>query len=133
MNLSYCKNYWVVPLVVVGVFLASAFLFLSLANAAEEAQIQAAIEDLSSVTGQDITSEDQALELCNQEQYLDTCADIGKKHELYTEDEVVQVDSFLNEVRGQVLADIKACQDEECLIRVANQLAQKVLVNNPTL
>src|SRR3989344_4736219 len=133
MNLTYCKNLWVVLFIVAGVFLASAFMFLSLAQAAEEAQVQAAIEDLSSVTGQDITSEDQAMELCNREQYLDVCADIGKKHDLYTADEVAQVDSFLSEVKGQVLADIKACQDEECLIRVASQLAKKVQVNNPTL
>ncbi|MBI2062812.1 MAG: hypothetical protein HYT61_01060 [Candidatus Yanofskybacteria bacterium] len=117
-----------------GVFLASVFLFSTLfTQAAEEAQIQAAIEDLSSAVGQDIKSEEQAKELCNQEQYLDICADIGKKHGLYTEVEVAQVDAFLNEVKGQVLEDIKACQDESCLIKVANLLAQKVKVNNPTL
>src|SRR3989338_9872918 len=103
MNLTYCKNLWVVPLLVAGVFLASAFLSLSLAQAAEEAQIQAAIEDLSSTIGQDITSQDQAIELCNQEQYLDVCADIGKKHDLYTSEETVQVDAFLNEVKGKIL------------------------------
>src|SRR3989344_4140465 len=133
MNLTYCKNLWIVLLVAAGVFLASAFLFQTTAKAAEEEQIQAAIEDLSSATGQNITSGDQAKEFCNQEQYLDLCADIGKKHELYTENEIAQVNAFLNEVKGQVLADIKACQDEECLIQVANQLAKKVQINNPTL
>src|SRR3990167_7066041 len=133
MNLSYCKNRWVVPLVVAGVFLVSAFLFLSLAQAAEEAQIQAAIEDLGSAIGQDISSQDQALELCNQEQYLDVCADIGKKHELYTSEEISQVNDFLSEIKGKILNDIKTCVDEECLIRAANELAQKLKTKNPTL
>ena len=133
MNLSYCKNQLVVPLLMVVVFLASAFLFLSLASAAEEAQIQAAIEDLSSTTGQDITSQVQAQALCNQEQYLDTCADIGKKHELYTPDQVKQVDNFLSEVKGKILNDIKTCSDEECLVRVAGELAQKLQAKNSTL
>src|SRR3989338_3822064 len=134
MNLTHCyKNYWVVPLLVAGVFLASAFLFLSTAGAAEEAQIQAAIKDLNSTTGQNITSEVQAQALCNQEQYLDTCADIGKKHELYTPDQVKQVDDFLNEVKGKILNDIKTCSDEECLVRVAGELAQKLKSKNSTL
>src|SRR3989344_8525690 len=133
MNLTYCKNLWIVLLVAAGVFLASAFLFQTTAKAAEEEQIQAAIEDLSSATGQNITSGNQAKEFCNQEQYIDLCAAIGKKHELYTENEIAQVIAFLNEVKGQVLADLKACQDEECLIKVANQLAKKVQINNPTL
>ena len=134
MNLIYCcKNHWVVLFVVAGVFLASAGLFLSIANAAEEAQIQAAINDLSSATGQDITSKDQALELCNQEQYIDVCADIGKKHDLYTAEEIKHVDDFLSEIKGKILNDIKTCLDEECLVKVANELAQKLKTKNPKL
>ena len=134
MNLIYCcKNHWVVLFVVAGVFLASAVLFLSIANAAEEAQIQAAINDLSSATGQDITSKDQALELCNQEQYIDVCADIGKKHDLYTAEEIKHVDDFLSEIKGKILNDIKTCLDEECLVKVANELAQKLKTKNPKL
>src|SRR3989344_4672665 len=133
-NLIYCrKNYVLVSIFVAGVFLASAFLFLSTAGAAEEAQIQAAIKDLNSTTGQNITSQVQAQALCNQEQYLDTCADIGKKHELYTPDQVKQVDDFLNEVKGKILNDIKTCSDEECLVRVAGELAQKLKSKNSTL
>ena len=132
-SIFYCKNLRFLLYAGVGVLLASTFLFFPLAWAAKEAQIEAAMEDLSSAIGQDIASQDQAKEFCNQEQYLDTCAEIGKRHDLYTPEQVKQVDAFLNEVKGQVLADIKACQDEECLIKVANQLAQKVQVNNPTL
>ncbi|MBI2674274.1 MAG: hypothetical protein HYX22_00850 [Candidatus Yanofskybacteria bacterium] len=128
-----CKKSYVIIFVVAGVFLASAFLFLSLANAAEEAQIQVAIEELSSATGQDITSKDQARALCNQEQFLDTCAEIGKSHDLYTPDQVQQVDAFLNEVKGKILNDIKTCSDEECLVRVAGELAQKLQARNPVL
>ena len=133
MNLPYYKNRLIVPLLLVGAFLASAVLFLSIANAAEEAQIQAAIEDLGSAIGQDISSEDQAKELCNQEQYLDVCADIGKKHSLYTTEEIKHVDDFLSEVKGKILNDIKTCLDEECLVKVANELAQKLKAKNPTL
>src|SRR3989344_1681401 len=133
MNLPYCKNNRIALLIVVGVFLASAVLFLSLAQAAEEAQVQAAIEELNSATGQNITSQDQAEALCNREQYLDTCAEIGKKHNLYTSEQVKQVDAFLSEVKGKILNDIKTCQDEGCLIRVANELAQKLKSKNSTL
>src|SRR3989338_6221600 len=133
MNLPYCRNYWVVPLIAAGVFLASAFLFLSLANAAEEAQIQAAIEDLGSAVGQDISSQDQAKDICNQEKYIDVCDDIGKKHELYTPEEVKHVDDFLNEVKGKILDDIKNCDSEECLVNVATELANKIKTKNPTL
>src|SRR3989344_9196998 len=99
MNLTYHKNLGIVLLVMAGVFLASAILFLSIASAAEEAQIQAAIKELGSVTGQVVTSEDQAKAICNQEQYLDVCADIGKKHNLYTPEEVKSVNDFLGEVK----------------------------------
>ena len=136
MNSTFCcKNLKVFPLAlaVVGVFLASAFLFWSVALAAEEAQIEAAIEDLSAATGQDFTSEEQAQEFCNQEKYFDICAEIGKKHGLYEAEEIKQVDDFLAEVKGKILADIKNCADETCLIKVAGELAQKIQTKNPTL
>src|SRR3989344_9666139 len=100
------------PFFVAGVFLSSVFLFLSVAYAAEEEQIEAAIEELSSVTGQDIASEEQARTFCNQEQYFDVCADVGKKHNLYEAEEIKKVDDFLLEVKGKILADIKNCTDE---------------------
>src|SRR3989344_6745121 len=106
------KNLSFLVLVTVGVLLASAFLFWSVALAAEEAQIEAAIKDLSAVTGQNITSEEQAKTFCNQEQYFDVCADIGKKHNLYEAEEIKKVDDFLLEVKGKILADIKNCTDE---------------------
>ncbi|MDP3799816.1 MAG: hypothetical protein Q8Q90_00125, partial [bacterium] len=119
MNLIYCrKNLWTVLIIAVSIFLVSTILFSSIA-AAEEAQIQAAIKELGSVTGQAVTSEDQAKDLCNREQYLDVCADIGKKHNLYTPEEVKSVDDFLGEVKGKILNDIKNCNSEECLIKVA--------------
>ncbi len=133
MNLTYCKKLWVVPLVMAGVLLVLAVLFSSLAMAADEAQVRAAIKDLSSATGQKVTSEEQAKSICNSEQYLDTCAEIGKKYNLYTSDEVKQVDAFLKEVKGKVLEDIKSCPDEECLFRVANELSKNIQAKNPTL
>src|SRR3990167_5249453 len=133
MNLTYCKNLSNTLLIVAGVFLASAILFSPLVGAAEEAQIKDAIKELRSVTGQAVTSEDQAKALCNQEQYLDVCADIGKKYDLYTPEEIKSVDDFLVEVKGKILDDIKKCNSEECLVRVAGELAQKIKTKNPTL
>ena len=133
MNLTYCKNLSNTLLIVAGVFLASAILFSPLVSAAEEAQIKDAIKELRSVTGQAVTSEDQAKALCNQEQYLDVCADIGKKYDLYTPEEIKSVDDFLVEVKGKILDDIKKCNSEECLVRVAGELAVKIKTKNPTL
>lgn len=133
MNLTYCKNQWVVALFVTGIFLVSAILFQTIAKAVEADQVEAAIKDLNSLTGQNIESEDQAKVFCNQEQYLDVCADIGKKYELYAPEELKQVDSFLSEVKGKILDDIKSCADEECLVRVATELATKIKTKNPTL
>ena len=118
---------------VVGVFVASAFLFWSVAWAAEEAQIEAAIKDLSASTGQSISSEEQARTFCNQEQNLDVCADIGKKHALYEAEELKKEDNFLAEIKGKILDDIKNCSDEECLGRVASELAKKLQAKNSTL
>src|SRR3989338_4352830 len=136
MNLIYYKKFNIKFLFILGagVLLASAFSFLLTARAQiNEAQIQGAIQELSSLTGQNITSEDQAKDLCNREQYLDVCADIGKKHNLYTQDEVKQVNAFLDEVKGKILDDIKSCPDEGCLIRVANELSQKMQAKNSAL
>src|SRR3989338_431712 len=133
MNLTYCKNLSNTLLIVAGVFLASAILFSPLVGAAEEAQIKDAIKELRSVTGQAVTSEDQAKALCNQEQYLDVCADICKKYDLYTPEEIKSVDDFLVEVKGKILDDIKKCNSEECLVRVAGELAVKIKTKNPTL
>ena len=119
-------------LAAVGVFLASTFLF-SVAYAAEEAQLDAAVKDLITATGQQLTSHEEAKALCNQEQYFDICAEVGKRHGLYTEEEKKQVDSFLAEVKGTILADIKSCTTEECLVRVAGELAQKIQKKNPDL
>ena len=129
----HCKNLKFLLLASVGVFLASAFLFWSVALAAEETQIEAAIKDLSVATGQSISSEEQARTFCNQEQNLDVCADIGKKHALYEAEELKKVDNFLSEIKGKILDDIKNCSDEECLGRVASELAKKLQAKNSTL
>src|SRR3989344_1607481 len=136
MDLIHCKKYNITLPFILGVcvLLASAFSFSLIAQAeVSEAQIQGAIQELSTLTGQNIASEDQAKDLCNKEQYLDVCADIGKKHNLYTQEEVKQVNAFLDEVKGKILEDIKSCPDEGCLIRVANELSRKMQTKNSTL
>src|SRR3989344_7303340 len=132
MDSTYSQKLNIKPLFILGVsvFLASAFLFYFIAQAQtdadHEAQVKAAIEDLSSTTGQTISSEEEAKNLCNLEQYLDVCADVGKEHDLYTPEEERHVDDFLTEIKGKILEDIKSCPDDECLIRVANELAAKI-------
>ena len=39
----------------------------------------------------------------------------------------------MSEVKGKILDDIKNCDSEECLVRVAGELAQKIKTKNPTL
>ena len=93
----------------------------------------AALQDLSRLTGQQITSVIQAKEVCNLERFLTDCADIGKKNNLYEPEEIKQVNSILNELKGKIFEDFKNCADENCLLKVANQLAQGLTKNNPEL
>ena len=67
----------------------------------------AALQDLSRLTGQQITSVIQAKEVCNLERFLTDCADIGKKNNLYEPEEIKQVNSILNELKGKILKILK--------------------------
>ncbi|MBI4137957.1 MAG: hypothetical protein HY472_01770 [Candidatus Sungbacteria bacterium] len=96
-------------------------------------QIAAALEDLSRLTGQVVANEDQARALCNQEQFLADCAQIGKQHNLYSAERRAQVDSVLEELTGRIADDLKQCRDEACIVEVATQVAQNIARRNPTV
>ncbi len=80
-----------------------------------------------------MTSVDQASAICDSPQYFETCADVGKEHDLYDTTEIKQVDAFISEVKGQVVQQLQGCQTTECLINVANDLAKKIAAKTPTV
>ena len=96
-------------------------------------QIDAALSDLSDVYGQPVTSEDQAKEICNLDQYITQCADIGTRHNLFSEEEIIEVNFLLDEIRGDVADRMAACTNLECLMDVATDLANRISVTNPEL
>ena len=102
-------------------------------NSAISENETAALRDLSQLTGQQITSVIQAKQICDLEKFLADCADIGKKNNLYEPEEIKQVNSVLNELKGKIVEDLKNCADENCLFKVANQLAQNIGKSNPGL
>ncbi|MEK7624690.1 MAG: hypothetical protein AAB404_03170 [Patescibacteria group bacterium] len=105
----------------------------SSANSAISENETMALQDLSQLTGQQIISVVQAREICNLEKFMADCADIGKKRNLYDPEEIKQVNAVLVELKGKIIEDLKNCVDENCLFKVANQLAQSVTKNNPGL
>src|SRR3989344_5525730 len=126
------RNNSILFLVLAAGFLLSAVFVSTQAYAAEEGVtpapevIEAALQDLSASTGQEITTKEQAAVLCDSEKYFSTCADIGKKHDLYQPEELKQVDAFVSEIRGSIASQLQSCQTTECLIGVANELANKL-------
>lgn len=105
----------------------------SLPEGVSQEQISSAVADLSTATGQDITTTEQAISVCDQEKYFEICANIGKEHNLYKPEEIRQVDSFVDEIKGKISQDLQSCQTTECLINVANELAKKLSTSNSTL
>src|SRR3989344_371351 len=121
---SYCfKNRYI--FYVIAAFTA-VFLLIPAVFAQTEDQFKLAFDDLSDATGQDVENKEQAIVVCDQEKYFEICANIGKKHSLYKAEEIKQVDEFVSEIKGKVSQDLQNCQNTECLINVANELAKKL-------
>ena len=95
-------------------------------------QIDAAIKDLTLATGQAVTTIEQAGAICDSEKYFTTCAEVGKKHNLYEPAEIKHVDNFISEIKGVVADKLTKCETTECLLEVANELAKKVVAKSPT-
>jgi hypothetical protein len=98
-----------------------------------QTQIDSALTDLSEVYGSPVVRVDQAKAICNDEQYFLECAEIGKRHNLFDEERAGQVDALVSEIRGNVVDQLTQCTNVDCLIEVANSLAQKLDSDNPTL
>ena len=102
-------------------------------DVAHETSVQAALQDISTLAGQEVTRVEQARAFCNLEEHMTECAEIGKKHDLFTPEEEKQVDTVLIELKGKIVDDLKKCQDEACLVGVANQLARSLANKSPTV
>ncbi len=97
------------------------------------ASVTQALAELSKAYGKEITSPADAKVICNQEKFVEMCAGIGKRYNLYKPDQLKQVDALLEEIKGSVSADLRSCATDECLIGVARQIAKKVGAKNPKL
>lgn len=100
---------------------------------ASEARFRAAFQDISRVSGQVVSTKAQAKSLCNQEKHLADCAEIGKRHSLYTAERAKQVDAVLEEFKGKAVEDLKKCQSAECLVSVANDVASRLSKSAPEI
>ncbi|MEK7144356.1 MAG: hypothetical protein AAB794_00630 [Patescibacteria group bacterium] len=109
-----------------------AFAQTTLPEGVTEKQMNSALKDLSEVYGAPIVRVDQAKAICNEEQYVTECAQIGKKHDLFSDERAKQVDTLLNELKGDVVEKLKKCDDIACLVDVANSIAGRLNSQNPT-
>ncbi|MEK7060365.1 MAG: hypothetical protein AAB936_00030, partial [Patescibacteria group bacterium] len=116
---------------VVGLFgIAGAALAQAPTDGATEAQMNAALKDLSAVYGAPVVRADQAKAICNDEKYVVECAEIGKKHDLFSDDRVKQVDTLLTEFKGEAVEKMKQCEDTACLVDVATSIAKRLSSGN---
>ena len=99
-------------------------------SGATEAQMNAAFKDLSAVYGAPVVRADQAKAICNDEKYVVECAEIGKKHDLFSDDRVKQVDTLLTEFKGEAVEKMKQCEDTACLVDVATSIAKRLSSGN---
>src|SRR3989338_6074077 len=136
-SLFSCSKAVSVILISAGIFLPAFFVFAQTSDTPlstdHQEQVDAAIADLSELYGQPITSVDQAKAICNIEQYLGDCAEIGKRHDLFDANEIKSVDAVLSELKGKIIDDLKNCADETCLVSVASQLAKRLADKAPAI
>lgn len=98
-----------------------------------EAQMNAAFKDLSALYGAPIVRLDQAKAICNEEQYIVDCANIGKKNDLFSDERTKQVDILLTEFKGEAAEKLKQCEDVACLVEVATSIARRLNSENPSV
>src|SRR3989344_1800923 len=112
---------------------ATAFAQTALPEGVSQEQIDGALSDLSEVYGSPVVRVDQAKAICNEEQYLEDCAKIGQKHELFSEDRSEQVDAVLVELKGDSIEKLKQCSDVACLVEVASSIAGRLNKEHPAI
>ncbi|MBI2087032.1 MAG: hypothetical protein HYT69_02570 [Candidatus Zambryskibacteria bacterium] len=115
------------------VLLAATAIFTGSIAYAETENINAALRELSELYDSPVVRVDQARAICNQEQYIIECAEIGKKYDLFPEEQEREVDALLTQFKGSVIEEFKQCVSTECLINVAARIAQELSTANPTL
>ena len=95
-----------------------------------DTQINSALKDLSTVYGTPVVRIDQAKAICNEERYIVDCAEIGKKHDLFSGDRTKQVTALLAELKGKSVEKLKQCEDVACLVDVATSIAGRLSSSN---
>src|SRR3989338_7402485 len=98
-----------------------------------QAQMDAAMSELSKLYGSPVVRVDQAKAICNQEKYLVECAEIGRRNGLFPKERAAQVDSLLDTMKGEMVSKLKACDSVECLVDVARSVSQNLSASNPAL
>lgn len=121
------------PILTIGFILILSLSVATLTAAQTKENKSAAIKEIGDKIGVNITSENQAREICSQERYLTLCAEIGKKHSLYNDDKVKDVDAVLEQLKGQVVEDLKNCATTECFVNVADKISKQIAVQKPEL
>lgn len=114
-------------------FLVTGVAYAQMPEDISQEQIDAALRDLSEIYGSSVVRTDQARAICNQEQYMIECAEIGKRHSLFADEREEEVDAILDELKGKVVEELKQCGNTECLIEVATKIARDLIAENPSL
>ena len=98
-----------------------------------QAQMDAAMSELSKLYGSPVLRTDQAKAICNQEKYLVECAEIGRRNGLFPKERAAKVDVLLDNLKGEMVNKLKACDSVECLVDVARSVSQNLSASNPAL
>lgn len=110
-----------------------AFAQTALPEGITEARMNSALKDLSAMYGAPVVRLDQAKAICNEEKYVVGCAEIGKKHNLFSYERTKQVNTLLTEFKGDVIEKMKKCEDATCLVDVATSIASRLNSGNPSV
>ena len=92
-----------------------------------------ALKDLSTAVGRPVTTKEEARKICNEDKYITICAEIGKKRALYTAERAKEVELILEQLKGKVIDQLKACATKECVLAVATTLSQRLNAKDPKL
>jgi len=105
----------------------------ALPSGANAEQVRAALDDLGKIYGKPVATVAEAGAICNIEKYINDCAEIGKQHNLYKPEDLTQVNALLEEIKGSVAKSLENCVTDECVLGVAQELANRVVKKNPSL
>ena len=68
-----------------------------------QAQMDAAMSELSKLYGSPVVRTDQAKAICNQEKYVVECAEIGRRNGLFPKERAAKVDALLDNLKGEIV------------------------------